>query len=212
MSTGLPRPGRAWLGHVHGRKPVCPVRPRAGDRNFHVDVTRCAGPKPQRRGAWPGGSFGSLIRTFKFKSRLHRDFSKLLFSVPALPPDARGLASGSRRPSRCSSPAPFPVTSAARAPEPLPRLMLRRRPTGPIPLCAQVLLQVPAGRIGFPGGRGQRPFSLCSFAAPGGARCHLPHSASVCLSGRLRVSGLGPRPLAALRSAVSSAPGAVFAA
>lgn len=70
MSTGLPRPGRAWLGHVHGRKPVCPVRPRAGDRNFHADVTRCAGPKPRRRGAWPGGSFGSLIRTFKFKSRL----------------------------------------------------------------------------------------------------------------------------------------------
>lgn len=212
MSTGLPRPGRAWLGHVHGRKPVCPVRPRAGDRNFHVDVTRCAGPKPRRRGAWPGGSFGSLIRTFKFKSRLRRAFSKLLFSVPALPPDARGPASGSRRPSRCSSPAPFPVTSAARAPEPLPRLVLRRRPTGPIPLCAQVLLQVPAGRIGFPGGRGQRPFSLCSFAAPRGARCRLPHSASVCLSGRLRVSGLGPRPLAALRSAVSSAPGAVFAA
>lgn len=212
MSTGLPRPGRAWLGHVHGRKPVCPVRPRAGDRNFHVDVTRCAGPKPRRRGAWPGGSFGSLIRTFKFKSHLCRAFSKLLFSVPALPPDARGPASGSRRPSRCSSPAPFPVTSAARAPEPLPRLVLRRRPTGPIPLCAQVLLQVPAGRIGFPGGRGQRPFSLCSFAAPRGARCRLPHSASVCLSGRLRVSGLGPRPLAALRSAVSSVPGAVFAA
>lgn len=154
----------------------------------------------------------SLIRTFKFKSRLRRAFSKLLFSVPALPPDARGPASGSRRPSRCSSPAPFPVTSAARAPEPLPRLMLRRRPTGPIPLCAQVLLQVPARCIGFPGGRGQRPFSLCSFAAPRGARCRLPHSASVCLSGRLRVSGLGPRPLAALRSAVSSAPGAVFAA
>lgn len=143
----------------------------------------------------------SLIRTFKFKSRLRRAFSKLLFSVPALPPDARGPASGSRRPSRCSSPAPFPVTSAARAPEPLPRLVLRRRLTGPSLSALRSCSRCRPDASASPAAVGSAPSPSAPSLPPvaPGAACRTPR-ASVCLAAfGFQGSGRGRSLLCALR-------------
>lgn len=132
----------------------------------------------------------SLIRTFKFKSCLHRAFSKLLFSVPALPPDARGPDSGLTAPLSLLQPCPVPgdlSRPGARAPAPA------RAP--------------PAAHRAHP--------SLRSGLAPGASRTHrLPRRpwAAPLLPLLLRCPRWRPVPPAALRERLSVWPPSGFRA